>query len=716
MKVKFTLALVALSLYVVLAVAGLGVGVWSSVAPDHRAVLTRVLADQTALVLAGGLLVLIGLGLLVAVFFNLYVLPPKRLAAETRLIASANPSHRLEASKPVELRQLAAAVNELADRYQAEQADIQGRITAARADLEQERNRLAALMSELALAVLVCNAEGRILLYNAAARQLLDRGSGPRGGLVGLGRSVFGIVDRSLIAHALEHIRDGSATSHAATATSGEQLLRVHVAPVGGGDDPAGFVLTLEDMTTHAEITERRDALLRALTEGTRASVGNIRAAVESMLDYPEMEPEQQRQFTEIIHDEALALSGRVERTLTESADLLKDRWLLADILGRDLLTALLRTLEREQGLRASSDEPEGELWLEVDSYAVVEAVTHLAGRLRAERGVGELELRLRPAGRYGELDLCWQGVPLDAETLRTWTEQPLSSATAGLASTLREVLERHGGEAWCGANEQACGAYVRLLLPLAKVASGRTRDASPAGLQRAAAAVESRPAVYDFDLFGRAEEQSEWDERRLDELAYTVFDTETTGLFPTQGDEIISIGAVRIVNKRLLRQETFEQLIDPMRPVSAASMRVHGIGPELLEGQPTIEKALPAFARFAEDTVLVGHNVAFDMQFLRLKEVSTGVRLNQPVLDTLLLSAVAHPEHDHSLEAMAARLGVSVIGRHTALGDAILTGEIFLRLLRLLAAQGVVKLKDAREAARRTHQARVSNALYTPS
>jgi DNA polymerase-3 subunit epsilon len=748
-RVKFALALAALAVVVVLGVAGLGIGVWSSAAPGDRAVLTRVLTDQTALVLGGGVLLLTGLGLLVAAFFNLYVLPPKRLAAETRLIASANPSYRLDAARPAELGQLAAAVNELADRYQAEQVDIQERIAAARADLEQERNRLAALMSELTLAVLVCNAEGRILLYNAAARRLLDRGPGPTGAPIGLGRSVFGVIDRSLIAHALERIRDGSATSHVATASRGEQLLRVHVAPVAGAEAPgrahqeptasgrsaeppgrahqepitggrsaephAGFVLTLEDMTRHAEISERRDALLRALTEGSRASVGNIRAAVESMLDYPEMGPEQQRRFTEIIRDEALGLGARVERTLTESADYLKDRWLLADILGRDLLMALVRTLEREQGLRTSSDEPDGEVWLEVDSYAVVRAVTHLAARLRAECGVAELELRLRAAGRHGELDLRWQGTPLDAETLRTWTEQPLSSEGAGLASTLKEVLERHGGEVWCGADAEGGGAHVRLLLPLAEVAPGRVDGTS--AVPAAAAAVESRPAVYDFDLFGRAEERSEWDERRLDELAYTVFDTETTGLFPTEGDEIISVGAVRIVNLRLLRHETFEQLVDPGRPVSAASIRVHGIGPELLDGQPTIQEILPAFASFAEDTVLVGHNVAFDLQFLRLKEASAGVRLSQPVLDTLLLSAVASPEHDHhSLEAMAARLGVSVIGRHTALGDAILTGEIFLRLLRLLASQGVVTLGDARQAALRTQQARVSDALYAPS
>jgi DNA polymerase-3 subunit epsilon len=91
------------------------------------------------------------------------------------------------------------------------------------------------------------------------------------------------------------------------------------------------------------------------------------------------------------------------------------------------------------------------------------------------------------------------------------------------------------------------------------------------------------------------------------------------------------------------------------------------------------------------------------------LKEAATGVRFTQPVLDTLMLSAVVQPNQpEHSLEAIAARFGINVIGRHTALGDAILTGEIFLKLIPLLAAQGVKTLKDAREASQQTSYARV--------
>jgi DNA polymerase-3 subunit epsilon len=218
-----------------------------------------------------------------------------------------------------------------------------------------------------------------------------------------------------------------------------------------------------------------------------------------------------------------------------------------------------------------------------------------------------------------------------------------------------------------------------------------------------------SRPEFYDFDLFGSRTADLPPGKRSLAEIIYTAFDTETTGLRPSEGDEIISIGAVRIVNGRILREERFEQLIDPRRHVTLESTRIHGLDDAMLQGQPVIATALPAFFRFAHDTVLVGHNAAFDLRFFQIKEDHTGVKFDMPVLDTLLLSAVVHPHHeDHSMEGIARRLGVNLAGRHTALGDAIVTGELFLKLVPLLADKGIRTLQEAAEASKKAFVARV--------
>ena len=166
---------------------------------------------------------------------------------------------------------------------------------------------------------------------------------------------------------------------------------------------------------------------------------------------------------------------------------------------------------------------------------------------------------------------------------------------------------------------------------------------------------------------------------RPLRELIYTVLDTETTGLDPQGGDEIISISAVRIVNGRLLNEERFSQLVNPCRPLPWESVKYHGIRQEMLENQPVIEEVLPKFHAYVRGSTLVGHNVAFDMRMLQMKEERAGLRFDNPVLDTLLLSAFIHPaQKQHTLEAVADRFGVKIVGRHTALGDATATGQIF--------------------------------------
>ena len=111
----------------------------------------------------------------------------------------------------------------------------------------------------------------------------------------------------------------------------------------------------------------------------------------------------------------------------------------------------------------------------------------------------------------------------------------------------------------------------------------------------------------------------------------------------------------------------------------------------------------------FVGTTPLLAHNAAFDMRFLQLQEKATGVVFHQPVLDTLLLSAVVHPNQEsHRLEAIAERFNVTVLGRHTALGDALVTAEIWLRLIPLLQEQGIHTLRQAREAAQKTYYARL--------
>jgi DNA polymerase-3 subunit epsilon len=461
-----------------------------------------------------------------------------------------------------------------------------------------------------------------------------------------------------------------------------------------------GFVLVLDNITRRIETGNRRDLLLQTLTQGTRASLASMRAAVETIASFPDMDKAAQERFIGIIGEEAQRLSARLDQTVGEFSDSLRTEWPLEDMRGSDLIAAARRRIDSRLGLPTKLETVDESIWLHVDSYSLMQAVTYLASRLKEEFGIREIRFGLEAAGPLAHLDLIWTGAPLGFETTMTWQTDPLEAGGEACPLTLKQIIERHDAEIWYQIHKPSQREYFRIAIPVTQP------EETPWG---AAAAAYSRPEFYDFDLFHQPGQTPEQDSTPLAALSYTVFDTETTGLSPSAGDEIVSIGAVRIVNGRLLEHEVFEQLVDPRRAMSPEATRITGIDASMLEGQPTIDKVLPAFRSFCEDTVLVAHNAAFDMRFLRLKEASSGVEFTQPVLDTLLLSAVIHPHLDaHGLEAIAERMGVSPIGRHTALGDAIMTGEAFLRMIPLLAERGIRTLGEARAASQKTYFARI--------
>jgi len=711
----------ALAPGVVLALAAIAGGALlaATLEPADRAALAAMFEPRIALLLLGWLLLSAALGALTRLAYLRWVAAAARLAEQAHVLLATDVQRAIEPEGSVETRALAAVINQLAQQRSALRADIDAQVLEASRGVEQERNRLAALMAELTQSVVVCNLDGRILLYNSRARtQFRSLSSAPTladgAELIGLGRSIYAVFDRALVAHALESVQQrlqrGAAHPSAqfVTSTRAGQLLRVQMAPVRATESAAGeahalngFVLMLENITRDFADESERDRLLHTLSEGSRASLGNLQAAVE-MLDYEDVDAAARERFHGVIRDEVRTMSRRIQDLASHTAQTMKTRWPLEDMLGADLVAAACRRIEAQLDCRASAAEVDPALWLKVDSFSLLQALLYLAGRLVDEHGIKLLQLRLVKADARARLDLAWSGPSMSTETVIGWETDPMRIGTETLALTVRDIVERHDGAFWFERERVRHESFFRLLLPLA--GAGEQLDA--AQFVRS----ESRPEVYDFDLFRPSEQARELADRRLAELAYTVFDTETTGLEPSAGDEIIQIGATRIVAGKLRREDCFEQLVDPQRDIPAASIPIHGIRPEMVAGAPTIDRVLPAFYAFAQDTVLVAHNAAFDMRFLQLKEASTGVAFDQPVLDTLLLSAVVHPQQDsHRLEAIAERLGVPVLGRHTALGDAMVTAEVFLKLVPLLAAQGIHTLGQAREAAQRTYFARVS-------
>lgn len=689
--------------------------VWLDMKDAEREMLTSLLLSRLPI---GTVMTLFGFGIGVLVLYKLfqqYVEGLLRMAETLRLMLGANRNFRVTPEGPPEVQQLARAANDLAQQRDVLMDDVDAQIGAAKASVEEEKNRLAALMSELAQAVVVCNLDGRILLYNNRARlQFKALAQGPTsvsgGALIGLGRSIFSILEKNQVQHAQEVIHQRLAAGKTAlanfiTTLRGGQLLRVQMVPVlaagegDGGERMSGFVLTVENITRNIELEARRDQVLHSLTEGSRSTIGNIRAAVTNLIDYPDMEAELRERFLRVIDDEVAKRSHTIDQTMADFSDSMKTRWPLEDILGIDLIAAAQRRIEDKLKLPIKTEELDDALWVRADSFSLVFALFFLASKLQDHYEPRELRFRLSSEGKLAYLDLIWAGPAMSSETFYTWEMESMQVAGETTPLSLREVIDRHGGEIWYQREKAAHRAFFRFVLPVALPEVVHEDERSRGS---------DRPEYYDFDLFNFADKSIDL-ERKLSELTYTVFDTETTGLEPSKGDEIIQIGAARIVNNRLLRQEVFNQLVDPECPLKPESIPIHGITEDMVRGQPNIDVVLPAFHEFCEDTVLIAHNAAFDMRFLQLKEERTGIRFTQPVLDTLLLSAVVHPNQEsHKLDVILERLGIQIGSRHNALEDALATAEVFLKIIPLLEEKGIVTVRQALEASEKTYFARV--------
>ncbi len=216
--------------------------------------------------------------------------------------------------------------------------------------------------------------------------------------------------------------------------------------------------------------------------------------------------------------------------------------------------------------------------------------------------------------------------------------------------------------------------------------------DDSVAQIQPEAA----RPLIYDFDLLDSPVDDA-FENRRLSDLCFVVFDTETTGLLPHR-DEIVQIGAVRVVKGKIVAGEQLNSLVDPGIPIPAASTRVHKVNDRMVQGAPDISEAGRTFHQFAKDAVIVAHNAPFDMAFLRRHAARMEVEWDHPVLDTVLLSAVLFGASEtHTLDAVCTRLEITIPEtlRHTALGDAEATARVLVRMLPMLSARGMVTFGD---------------------
>ena len=187
----------------------------------------------------------------------------------------------------------------------------------------------------------------------------------------------------------------------------------------------------------------------------------------------------------------------------------------------------------------------------------------------------------------------------------------------------------------------------------------------------------------------------------------FVCFDTELTGLNPRR-DTIVSIGAVRIRDLRIVAGDNFFTYVHPNRDLPKDSTLIHHITPEQIENAPKLSSVLPAFVEFCGEALLVGHYVNLDMAFINkaLRSLMGGV-LHNPCVDSMRLAQAFH-EHrrrtyhgrpiataSYNLTHLAEEFDLPRFAKHDAMEDALQTAYLFLFLVKNLQAEGFKTLKD---------------------
>lgn len=163
-------------------------------------------------------------------------------------------------------------------------------------------------------------------------------------------------------------------------------------------------------------------------------------------------------------------------------------------------------------------------------------------------------------------------------------------------------------------------------------------------------------------------------------EKDFVVFDIETTGLSNFK-DKIIEIGAVKIRNKEII--EVYQEFVNPNESLSSFTTELTGITNEMVVDEDTIDLVMPRFLNFCDNSILVAHNAAFDVEFIIEKCNMLNLEFNPIYIDTLFLGRALNPNlKNHKLNTMAKEYNVSLLNHHRASDDAKATSEIFIKML----------------------------------
>jgi DNA polymerase-3 subunit epsilon len=624
------------------------------------------------------------------------------LCQDLELMTGANPEHRIVVSTGDELETVAEYVNRLADASRAVRTELEEEVATATRTIALGKEKLASILFGLSDGVIVCDRELRVILCNRIARHLLTTSWKP----ARRGRGIYAYLDAARLKPLVDALHDKSHAIQQGTFTMSSGAIISATAVALGEDEERNYIFLLRDITQLVNLDRQRNRAIHETLQHLRGPLSSLVSFTDILLDYRWLDDARRMEFLKVMREEAGKLSHTLDEMQAQAEVTLSPiEWSMeeADIgaFAREAAEQLQPIAEqRVVQISAVGDSA----IVRGDALSLQQLVRRLFEfSLGFSDEGGQVEARWQTTeDGWLKFSIAHQGRTLTPEETESIFENPLyvgsgddELPTSLEVTTIREIIKQHGGETWAKNSEH--GAALSFILPVRVMSLAKRLASETDTVGKQVMALLGDGAFYDFRLPGEMPTETQAS-TLLSQLSCVVLDLETTGLYPGAGDEIIAVAGIRIERGEIVKEDYFYSLVNPRRQIPPASTRVHGITNEMVADQPVIEDVLPKFLQFQGDSLIAGHFISFDLGFLKPSARAMGLPFRaEPNLDTLLLSyALFRDWETYNLEDIAAHLGIKVVARHNALGDAYVTAQILVQLFRIMEGRGITTLGEA--------------------
>ncbi len=467
--------------------------------------------------------------------FDLNVANPiDMIVKDVRTLVHAGAQQDLNSETGKYLGFLNPAIREISQALVEAREETDKQVSEATALANRQKRRLETVLQDLDQGVLICNLENKILLYNKRALNILHVS-----GDLGLGRTLFSVVSAAPFRHALDRLhnrfeegrykrhKEGLSTTVIGATADGGHTLQGKVTLIINAEEnlATGYTVTFEDITHQLAENVERDRLLHQAMIELRHPAANLQATAEMLAGDFNLDADTRKSFEKLLVRETHSLSASIEAMDTKSHQLMAGAWPMSDVYSSSLFNCILRRNASED-LTLTCEFVGTPVWLHCDSVTIVELVEFVMRKVASQTGLRVFQLSANRTGRKIYIDLYWHGEMVTISQIDSWLDEPLDADLGEI--TGRDVLDRHKTDFWCTKTPDGT-VHLRLPLPPA-------RDHHEDDIEVEREIMPERLDFYDFDLMERTN-LADIEDTPLRELTFVVFDTETTGLEPSNGD-----------------------------------------------------------------------------------------------------------------------------------------------------------------------------------